>query len=1162
MKEGTIANIINHINSVKKGGDSKEGICVILGAGADISSGGILFRELKLRFLRENNLNMPDNIIDDELDKYFQNCVEQMSRNGRCETLEKIMERHSAPSEGYELLVLLAELGYIDAVITTNFDYLLEETENLLNMHPFSIFAPGMSVPDEYYTRRNNIKPVYLKMHGDLYGRLVTHLTQEEIESKPYGEKYIALFKHIIRRNSLIFVGYSGFDDLITKIIIQETDEIQNIYWCNITEPNIASELASHFVSNQKLIYVKCTFDNLFQGISLELLKEKRLNDTNVVFLPTVLHSKINYQQLIFSKDMPKSTELIERSEAKKELEKYLSDYNTKCIIIKGGEKCGKTSFLYKYITETKDIDFIPVIRENTHGILENIAMALGYATDVPFSLLYNFSRWCHQKRKHVVFVLDNYFDEKYICNSSLKYILELCNFIYTTSEFKHVNFMISFHEDAYFKFKNLNETQTAKDLFSNVVGLEKFNDNEVKKLLNRSKLSESNLTSELYKLLHEPWVWNLIQSTNLSLSSIQNGNFFEKYVESLFSFTTLEDSFTKHSMNDVLKKMAYSEICEEDIQISFDRKEVHFLRKHGLLDNQSKFIYQIFAVHFCAKYLREEFATEEIINTRVIPVLKKNEPISDIQIKVYAKTIASISEINDLQIVLYILNNLLCTYEKRLEAIKLVLYTLTDLLLYSKELLVSYIKVVNIKEYSMPLQKCLLKVFAEHDNALISCLNGMQLSYEIFVLNNDYLYQQTKKSLSEKKQCDILNDYLLEHSPTRGLVTLLHLCSYFGWDNVMQNESKKLFEMLKKLFCDVKKKLKDTDMKNTVDFIKQYSYNLFFNAGEDFEEKYYSMIIVPELRTLIKNVLSGQVLSNRDYDDLMKYSADFNNSWIFFVCNIIVIQSMYNDFEKTYQVLLAVSKSYKNALCVQQLDFYLSSVFWSLYICKPYCRELFTEIFENVKVLHETLLFKFPPESRHATAQKFSEKFDLIFEDGFNPIAFYFYTAPSQSLITTSHDWNGGKDDLKIYWELAELLESNGNCNDILRIVHALGQMISIFPKEGYEALENLSVYDHPIIKQGVVRILKENYIRYNSETKKFIETTNFSLNKSDKEEIYWNVDSFIANRSFEQLHWGRLMYNLSLLSEKNVSAVFLDIILKSNSCSGFLQKILEELS
>ena len=52
MNNKNINNILNHIISVKNGMNQKRGVCFLIGAGADITSGGILFRNLKISFLK------------------------------------------------------------------------------------------------------------------------------------------------------------------------------------------------------------------------------------------------------------------------------------------------------------------------------------------------------------------------------------------------------------------------------------------------------------------------------------------------------------------------------------------------------------------------------------------------------------------------------------------------------------------------------------------------------------------------------------------------------------------------------------------------------------------------------------------------------------------------------------------------------------------------------------------------------------------------------------------------------------------------------------------------------------------------------------------------------------------------------------------------------
>ena len=126
-----------------------------------------------------------------------------------------------------------------------------------------------------------------------------------------------------------------------------------------------------------------------------------------------------------------------------------------------------------------------------------------------------------------------------------------------------------------------------------------------------------------------------------------------------------------------------------------------------------------------------------------------------------------------------------------------------------------------------------------------------------------------------------------------------------------------------------------------------------------------------------------------------------------------------------------------------------------------------------------------------------------------------------------------------------------------LTRIVHALGQMISIYPKEGLMALDNIKPYlSEPIIKRGIVRILKESYIRNYQETENWINSC-FEI-KNELNDIKYNVMPYINNRTFEQLHWARMFYNIEKMYDIHLEEVFLGNIDKP-SFDSFLKSILK---
>lgn len=1152
-----INNIINHISSIKEGTYKKTGVCVLIGAGADISSGGILFRDLKLLFLKENGCIVPNNITDKMLDNTFEEQIEKLSQDGRCETLEKIMKKNKKPSEGYLLLVMLAEMGYINAVITTNFDYLLEETQELLNLNPFTIYTPGRSIPEDYYLRRTKIPPIYLKMHGDIFDRLVTHLTQSEIRNKKYGNKFIELFNHIIQNNSIIIVGYGGYDNLITEIFNQEMNNIDEVYWCNICEPKNDSDLANALKQKNKLWYVNTSFDNLFQGLAKKLLKDAKLKNANPIFLPTVVQCKIEYQKLRFVEKIKFGDKLINRSKAQEALDSFLQSFNDKCFAVIGEYKFGKSCFVYKAMQSIQDITFLPIICNHDYSILANMAQVLGYDTDVPFSIMYSFLKWWNEKREHLVFILDDFFNPDYFQKvTNTNYIIEFFNFIYIAREFKYIQFVITFQSCVYEEIEKSNTFEKFKNIISKYTEIGKFSDDEVENLLNHNGNSSNIHVLKKQELLHIPYVWEIIHKENITLT--ENTDYFTQFTDAIYNISTRKYDFTKHAFNTLLRNLAHNQLFSTVKPIDTTSGEYMFLEEENIINANSKIIYPELSIYFCKKYILHADSWENVIFERIIPDILKNSNLSDMQIEVYISIWAEVEDIDQYNTILKSLENIINIKTISIFQRKIILQVLQRCFKSNKNLFLNYLKNIDINNYSLELQNYLFKVCVELYPEIMTIWENCDgnIAYTAFIISDDVLYNTLKLYTNEiTLETEIIKNFSLQN----GLIKLWHILTYWGWDNLSIIEYTQLKNIISNKIIPVIK-TDDDSVQYTIDVLKKYAYNIFFNAGEDFEEQFIHCRTMP-IYELIKKVLDEKAITEKEYISLIQMNIDINNSWLFIISNIIVVQSMHNYPDETYNMLYYFWDNTQLDIQVQYIDFFLSSVFWALYLNEPFNREKFINIFEKIVEKYERILFMFPETKRKASLNKFSEEFDTIFEDGFNPTAFYFYTAPYKSLTTPTFEWGNGKEDLKVYWNLVEYMSDLGKFDDILRIVHALGQMISIYPEEGYLALENLTGLDHPIIKRGIVRIFKENYLRYSSITKEELKKSIYHFDNDDVEEIIYNTDSLLANRTLEQLHWGRFFYNWEQLMDVNVSEVFLSNILHSHSCSGFLRDFINGL-
>jgi hypothetical protein len=226
-----------------------------------------------------------------------------------------------------------------------------------------------------------------------------------------------------------------------------------------------------------------------------------------------------------------------------------------------------------------------------------------------------------------------------------------------------------------------------------------------------------------------------------------------------------------------------------------------------------------------------------------------------------------------------------------------------------------------------------------------------------------------------------------------------------------------------------------------------------------------------------------------------------------------------------------------------------------SCYIIEPYNRNEYLIRAEKLIRNFEMKLFENPGIERISKKNKFCEKFDLEFEDTFNPLASYFYTAPSYKYNVNYNKSTNKSDGLDIYWHLACVAESYGEYSCLLRIIHVLGQMVSIWPEEGFNALSNFCKYSNPIIRKGLIRVIKENYIRYPAETLKFFEQTGNAFTQEEISEI--KTTPVLGERTLEQLHWCRILYFLVNNFDEEIIFKILATFQKTSVLGEFIKNL-----
>ena len=1154
MKKISVLEFVSELNTIEK--DNSIGPCLFLGAGADVSSGGVLFSDLKKSIVSNEREN---SVYDQEsfslIDKDFNEIMDALDDERRCSIIEYFIKNSQEwmPSDGYKLLVLLAKEKCISSVITTNFANLLEKTQEQLGIDAFQIFSPATAIPAQYFINRKMNKAVYLKMHGDLNGKLITHLTNTEIEGKPYQTEFIKLFEHLICNEVLVFLGYSGWDTKIAEIFETNISSIKTVYWCNIVEPDEKAPLIKLFKENNILIkFINYNFDETLQTMATELFKDRLFFHVDSIFIWAMVKFKIERVQKEFIKNIQQETEgLVAVNRTKQDLlDDFVLDRNRNLCIMTGNSGVGKSLLLAKFCESYQsDGQVFPVPLNSmvtySNNLLDYIVKKLGYVAKDPFTVLYQFSSWASEQQKDFIFIIDNLGNKVGTVKELAVLLNNLIELAYVVRTFRRVKFIITLRTNIWnniYQFLDENYLHSIiwNDENNNInasVRLGSFDEYEIKqaKKIIFSLTKQREFSSEIMQLIKEPSLYGLIQKNAYILEDISNLNIYKVF----------EQTFFNGPSKRVLEKLAYSyfyRYIKSAPQKALSIEAVEYMKNSEQLKNilsieeeEISFKNDLVFEYSLASYLNskkyidiflndyENFEQEYLLNQLPLTMYNGIVRYCGIICENFGKVIR----------LLYFL----ITHKSSPSQIvkKFVNDVFKFMALYNAE---QYSKNIcrfetNCDEY----QK--LHLFIIHSTGFLKdCYaysvldflkkNSSSASTECVILLNDR-FSHGLRNLKTKEE---IKAYFLNYvsivvdrdNKVISLFLLLLIMGRIGKDNIFKENYEYISQLVVKEIKSISAQPSKNDIQEAKDLFLKHAYLIFFNASDDLEEKYYHYSQKSEMIAIFGQIKKHRDLTEEQISTICLLTNHFA-TLDFFVCNVIFIHMATYSLEYALKNLDAIYNNFDNNTTVLELDFYLSAVFLACYVDDPLNRQPYLIRFKKVINDFETKLFISPSSERLSSVRKFAEKFELEFEDGFNLLTNYTYTAPMYKYIK---DEAGEKVDeyLSLLWELVNTLEINGMYNDMVRIIQTINQMTVNWPIEGLEALNKFSNYKHSILRKAIIRTIGENYLRYPIITEKFLEQTGEAFSEDELLEVYSTTNSQIENRTLEQLVWARIIH------------------------------------
>lgn len=592
-------------------------VCLLLGAGADIGSGGLTFSQLK-REAVEAFLKRPlfDVTQPEEIDQRFEEIFTSLAPDERALLIEAIFRKQQdvSPSDAYKILLLLAEAGGIDAVVTTNFDVMLEKAQALLGRDIIQVFAPGVARPYLVSPLRFDLpKKPYLKLHGDLLSRSVTLLTAAELTEASYDTSMIELLSSILSTHDLVLAGYSGNDAALAEVIANAVGASSNrVYWCNPRPPLSTAPLRK--LLGDRVREINVSFDDLMTAVGRPVLEKPSLSWTQPAYIRCLFDWRVDYcnRAYITAYGQRAGRSLVDVFARRRGIEESLHAFmrpNRPLAIITGPSGFGKSVIgirLHKTSLQAGSHTRVLLIRARSltdNGDIEqHLAEQLGGLGSPQSFSLFQLERWLKDNGLRLLVYLDgiNEFSPDLLrCVRLFRNILRLCYFLpeadsalrlVTTVRQETWNAMLPHLDLGQLRASVWSCGQSTTSV--ETIACSALTDDELNDAIARladqgyGTIDTSKASASFLDQLRDPYLLSMVaEATGNGLTAIPNAGLFHRAFDAkLHQRGSLIDAAT---MRDVLARMALK--CLESPHERFRHVDIEPAVMRGELVRQMK---------------------------------------------------------------------------------------------------------------------------------------------------------------------------------------------------------------------------------------------------------------------------------------------------------------------------------------------------------------------------------------------------------------------------------------------------------------------------------------------------------------------------------------------------------------------------------------------
>lgn len=210
MKKNTIEYLAYLLDKAKR--ENSEKAIVFLGAGASVSAGipltYVIIRHIRLKFIKNP---LVKELLKEGKDDYI-SLMGVLTADERRDLFHFYVTRNKVKLNMANVyLAQLLKEGYVDYIVTVNFDDLILKACSLFNFLPPVYDVSNIKTITTTDIRTKSV----LYLHGQYFGQW---LLNNKEELKKVESEVLSLFNTIKTRRTWIVVGYSGKDGVFDKI--------------------------------------------------------------------------------------------------------------------------------------------------------------------------------------------------------------------------------------------------------------------------------------------------------------------------------------------------------------------------------------------------------------------------------------------------------------------------------------------------------------------------------------------------------------------------------------------------------------------------------------------------------------------------------------------------------------------------------------------------------------------------------------------------------------------------------------------------------------------------------------------------------------------------------------------------------------------------------